>query len=120
MADGDFEGELNKIMKTLSSGRTQKIDLVEFMQDCTDFFEKAGSALRMGNAREKEIAVRKFKELAGMVEKDIQSVSRESGKTEEEMAGYIENPDNFSSETWSAIQRANKKILSDRRRKKIM
>jgi predicted Fe-S protein YdhL (DUF1289 family) len=113
----EFEAELEKLSRTLSSGREKKIDLVEFMHECTVLFDKIDACLRDGDTREKDIVFRKLKEMNGHLESDLQGLSKECGKTEDEISAYIENPDNYTQDVWAAILKARKRILSERQRK---
>lgn len=113
----EFETDLERVNKTLSVGKEKKIDLIEFMQDCTALFEKIEICLRQGSARDKELVYRKLQELAAGLEKDIDDLCKQCGKGEEDISAYVENPDNFSQDTWLAIQKANRRILSGKQRK---
>ncbi len=113
----NFEGEMEKLKQSLSKGRERQIDLIEFMQSCTVFFEGIESSLREGNTLEKDMVFRKLRELNGVVEGDVQRLCKESGKSEEEIALFVENPDNYAQETWQAIQKAHRRILRGRQLK---
>lgn len=114
----EFEVELERLTQALMFGKENKMDLVAFMHDAIVVFEKAEASLRIGSPREKELVYRKLQELGSLVEKNIETVSKETGKTEEEMSAYVENPDNFTQDAWAAIQKANRQILIRKKRKR--
>ena len=114
----EIDAELQKLTNTLAAGKEKKIELVQFMQDCASLFEKVEGCMLEGDAREKELVSRKLAELGSALEGDIEELCKLCGKTEEEIGAYLENPDNYTSDAWSAIQRANRKIVSAKKRKR--
>lgn len=113
-----FESEIDNLVVMLAKGREKRIDLVEFMQECGLLFDSIEICLREGDTREKDTLFRKLKELNSHLDSDIQDLCKQCGKTEEEISAYIENPDSYSTETWSAIQKMHRRILSDTKKRK--
>lgn len=114
---GDYGAELQTLTQAIVSGKEKKIDLILFMQDCISLFEKFDNCIQSGNLREKEVFYRKIKELGQKVDEEIVILTQESGKDEEEISAYVENPDNYSSEVWASIQKAHRRIIKPRKRK---
>ena len=109
---------IEKLEEMLSNGKQQKIDLLEFMQSSQLLFDECKVCLGSGSAREKEEMLKDLLSLQQILEKDVESLAKESGKTAEQLQAYVENPDNFSQEAWQAMQKTWRRITSIKPKKR--
>lgn len=115
----DQRAAIKKLEDALSSGKTKRIDLADFMNTCLSFFEECGSCLETGTAREKEDLLKDLMGLQQTLDNDVESLSKESSKTPEQMLTYVENPDNFQQDTWQTMQKTWRRIITIKTKKKI-
>ncbi len=114
----DQRATIKKLEDMLGSGKTKRIDLSEFMQISQGFFEECASCLETGTGREKEELLKDLMFLQNSLDNDVESLAKESGKSPEQMLTYIENPDNFSQDTWQTLQKTWRRLLTLRTTKK--
>jgi|GEM_PF-6615909 len=109
---------IKKLEDALASGKTKKIDLMEFMQNCQGIFEECERCLEFDSARGKEDLLKDLMALQETLESDVESLSKETGKTAEQLFAYVENPDNFPQDTWQIMQKTWRFILTIKTKKK--
>ncbi len=114
----EIRGMVDKLGQILANGKLQKIDLLDFMQKCQILFEECGECLESGTAREKEELLKDLLSTQETLESDIESLSKETGRTQEQMLSYTENPDNFPEEAWQTMQKTWRRITAIKTRKK--
>jgi hypothetical protein len=109
---------IEKLEEMLSNGKQQKIDLLEFMQSSQLLFDECKVCLESGTAREKEEMLKDLLAVQQILEKDVESLAKESGKSAEQLQAYVENPDNFSQDAWQVMQKTWRRITSIKLKKK--
>lgn len=113
----EIDTELHKLSHTLAGGMEKKIELVQFMQDCMACFDKVEGCMREGDDKVKAAVLQKLSEFGGVLEANMDELCKVSGRTEEEISAFVENPDNYTQDVWSAIQRAHLKFTSRKKRR---
>ena len=107
----DIRPKLDKLGSLLSSGKENLIDLTDFMQQCSALFEGCKECLEGGSAREKDEMLKELSSMLETLDSDVESLSKQTGKTIDEMLIFVENPDNFPSDAWRIMQKTWREIL---------
>lgn len=107
----DIRPKLEKLGSLLSSGKENLIDLTDFMQQCNVLFEDCKECLDEGSARQKDEMLKELMSMQQTLDSDVESLSKATGKTLDDMLIYVENPDNFPSDAWRVMQKTWREIL---------
>jgi hypothetical protein len=106
----DRREKLEKLNYLLAEGKEREIDLVEFMELCRLFFTASGESFARGTPRDREEVVRELLDIQKELENDTASLIQETGKSLDQLLLYIENPDNYPSDTWHTMQQTSREI----------
>lgn len=86
------------------------LNLEEVFSRSLEFFEHLKEQIASGSAEDKKEAMRIMSEMYGQMIAESKRISERSGMTEEQLVAFAENPANFTSEQWNAIQSSKDKI----------
>ena len=106
-----MEDEFDRIMQFFELSTEEKESrLHEIFEDSVEYFERFKYIMTNGTPEEKEKATKKVMILKQKIEEETKKVCDNTGFTPEQLATYSNDPKNFSSEQWNAIEEAKKKL----------
>ncbi len=114
----DFDEEMKKLEAVIERGKEQKIDLVDFMQECTQVFEKVATTTESGSGRQRQELLTALANAQEVLDREMEEVCKESGKGYEEVLAFVENPNNFSQDTWEVLQKTSRRLMPGKGKKK--
>ena len=107
MLDEEFE-QIKRSFQKASQGELR--DLQNVFQGSLHFFEKLKKQIIEGKTEEKMEAIRMMTELYQEMMKETKTISERLGMSQEELAKFAENPENFTKEQWDALQSSKQQI----------
>ncbi|MES2345635.1 MAG: hypothetical protein V4494_06850 [Chlamydiota bacterium] len=104
--------EFNKLMNLLNQHQEgKKIDLDELLKASTIFFKHLQEAFLTADPSEKKDILNMVNEMYAAMAAHAKQISRASGLSQEDIAGYVQNPNNFTPEQWQLMQEARQQIV---------
>jgi hypothetical protein len=86
------------------------INLEDVFKQSLQLFEHMKEQIASGTQEDKIEAMKLMTEMYTQMMAASKRISETSGMTEEQLAAYAENPDNFSFEQWNSIQASKDQI----------
>ena len=90
--------------------RADHFDLPSLFKDSLVLFDRLKHELKTCKPEEKQKIVELLAELQGFLTQETRKIAARSGMTEEQLARFAENPDNFSPEQWKSMQTVKEKL----------
>lgn len=99
--------EINQVMSDLqkSVDANGNIDLPTLLAEVVTLFENLKSVLPKTNPKERTDIVDKMSQLHTFLLKESKRLSSQTGISEEQMLRFAENPDNFTKDQWSLLEK---------------
>ena len=98
----EFYAFIEKFKK--ESARAGKVDLLELFKDSLKLFEKLKYALETCSEDDKKMIFDLVNEMHKFLMQETQKIVEKTGMTEDQLSRFSENPDNFSSSQWKALE----------------
>ncbi len=106
-----MEDEFDRIMGFFDLSPEEKEGrLQEVFEDSVEYFERFKYVMMNGTSEEKKEAVKKVMILKRKIEEETKRICDKTGLTPQQLAAYSNDPKNFSSDQWTAIEGAKKKL----------
>lgn len=103
--------EYRKIQEFFSMNAQEKSKhLKEILEKSIEFFQKFQRVLAEGSPEEKKAMMDEMESFRKQVMSQTESLAKSVGVSQEDLEKYAENPSNFTTEQWEALQSAKKKI----------
>lgn len=103
--------EYRKIQEFFSMNAQEKSKhLKEILERSIEFFQKFQRVLAEGSPEEKKAMMDEMESFRKQVMAQTESLAKSVGVSQEDLEKYAENPSNFTTEQWEALQSAKKKI----------
>ena len=98
-------------MKLFSQGvEGQPIPVDEIFREALTFFDRLNQQLKTGDPQEQKEALAMMKEMHAKIAEQLKKIAANTGMSEEQLASFAENPGNFSTSEWMAMQQARTKM----------
>ena len=105
--------EFNKILEFFKlSLKEREAKFLDVFEDAVEYFERFRHIMKSGNPEEKKKALEEMLVMKKTLEEETQRVAQKTGLSEEQLAQLANDPKNFSSEQWEAIQNTQNKLKS--------
>jgi Spy/CpxP family protein refolding chaperone len=108
MVPDDFKKILHWISQGIAGGQGASFDGV--LKETTRFFERIKEVFQTGTEEEKREMMRSLKEMHEVMVAETRALCAKTGMTEEQLASFTENPQNFTTEQWQKIQQARQSM----------
>lgn len=103
--------EYRKIQEFFAMNAQEKSKhLKEILEKSIEFFQKFQRVLAEGSPEEKKAMIDEMESFRKQVVAQTESLAKSVGVSQEDLEKYAENPANFTTEQWEALQSAKKKI----------
>ncbi len=103
--------EYNRLMSLFAeSAEGKKVNLDEVFHESIGFFEHLTLQLKTGSLDEKTDALMMMSELYTQMQLQTKKICESTGLSEEQLAAYTENPNNFSPSQWELMKDARTKM----------
>jgi hypothetical protein len=104
--------EFNKLMALLKQHQEGKqVNLDELLKASTVFFKHLQDAFLTANPEDKKEILHMVNEMYAAMAAQARQLSKSSGMTQEDIAGYVQNPNNFTPEQWRLMEESRKEIM---------
>lgn len=111
MGEGVMSEEYRKIQEFFAMNAQEKSKhLKEILERSIEFFQKFQHVLAEGSPEEKKAMIDEMESFRKQVVAQTESLAKSVGISQEDLEKYAENPSNFTTEQWEALQSAKKKI----------
>lgn len=104
----EFENLKMRFKKEVS--RADNFDLPALFKDSLMLFERLKNELRTCKPEEKQNIIAMLAELQQFISSETRKIAEKSGMTEDQLARFAENPDNFSPEQWKSMQTVKEQL----------
>ncbi|MCY3974092.1 MAG: hypothetical protein OXF02_00895 [Simkaniaceae bacterium] len=106
-------GEFERIMEffTLSPEKKEE-KLQEVFEDSVEYFERFKHVMANGTPEEKKQAIDHVMLMKKRIEEETKQICAKTGMTEEQLAQFSNDPNNFSPDQWETIRSAKEKLES--------
>ncbi len=105
--------EFNRLMSLFAlSSEGKTINLDELFKESVSFFEHLNYQLKNGTYDEKHEALNMMSELYTEMTAQTQRICQKTGMSEEQLATFAENPNNFTPEQWRSVQETKEKMAA--------
>jgi len=103
--------EFERIMQFFDLSPEEKEErLQEVFEDSVEYFERFKHIMTTGTPEEKKKAVERVMVMKKRIEEETKRICDKTGMSEEQLAQFSNDPKNFSSGQWEAIESAKKKL----------
>ncbi|MBY0529685.1 MAG: hypothetical protein K2P51_05780 [Rhabdochlamydiaceae bacterium] len=105
--------EFNRLMSLFAQSTEGKaINLDELFKESISFFEHLNYQLKNGTYDEKHEALGMMSELYAEMNAQTQRICQKTGMSEEQLATFADNPNNFTAEQWQSVQETKAKMAA--------
>ena len=104
----EFENLKMRFKKEVS--RADNFDLPALFKDSLILFERLKNELTTCNPEERQNIISMLAELQQFISSETKKIAEKSGMTEDQLARFAENPDNFSPEQWKSMQTVKEQL----------
>lgn len=104
----EFERLKLRFQKEVS--RADNFDLPSLFKDSLMLFERLKNELTTCKPEEKQNIIAMLAELQQFISSETRKIAEKSGMTEDQLARFAENPDNFSPEQWKSMQTVKEQL----------
>lgn len=106
--------EFDRLMKVFAERQEGKhIDLNEMLRQALGFFNELKEAfLNAKTEQEKKEIMNMVNQMYAVLISQSKQIIQSSGMTNEEIAAYVQNPDNFTTDQWKLMQSTREQIQS--------
>ncbi len=89
-----------------------KEEIAELLKQAFSLCEKIKELLKTADQDQKQSLNKMMQDLKAFLAHEVSNLSKKMGLTEDELARYNENPENFTKEQWMVMQAIKKKFSS--------
>jgi hypothetical protein len=89
-----------------------KDEIAELLKQAFSLCEKIKDLLKTADQEQKQSLNKMMQDLKAFLAREVSSLSKKMGLSEDELARYNENPENFTKEQWMVMQAIKKKFSS--------
>ncbi len=112
-----FKDEYKRLLKMIEeSVDLENVSLENILKEAVVFFEALRKEFPKAAKEEREEMIHMMTNLHNRLQEISQMTAKAAGMSEEELAAFAENPDNFTPEQWRMVQ-SSKRQLYDSARK---
>lgn len=106
-----LQEEFNRLMKIFQEAAEGKqVDIEGLFKQSLQFFEHLRERMAKGTPEEKAQAVQLMTQMYQQMMAQTKAIAEKSGMTEEQLAAFARNPENFTKEQWDSFQSSKEKM----------
>lgn len=108
-----MKDEFKRLMSLLTQHQDGKgVNLNELLRASTAFFKDLQTSFLTADQADKKEILHMVNEMYAAMAAQAREISKTTGMSQDDIAEYVQNPDNFTPEQWKMLQETREKISS--------